>query len=74
MRGMLGGITVIWRFVDLGRFQIRYGVVVVVVVVVPAVRMAVVRPAVLEYEDSHQIYDEPQNWIRQKHTREEVKV
>jgi len=64
--GMLGGITVIRmvrRFVHLGRFQIRYGVVVVVmmVVVITAVRVTVMTTAVLEHEDPHQVYDESQN-------------
>jgi len=61
MRGMFGGITVIVMIgglINLGRFQIRYGVVVVVmVVVVTAVGMAVMSATVLEDEDSHQIHD-----------------
>lgn len=59
MSGMLS-ITVIWCLVDLGRFQISKGVVIVmVVVVIAAVRVTVVGSAVLENENANEIHKEP---------------
>ena len=73
MRGMFGGITVIVMIgglINLGRFQIRYGVVVVVmVVVVTAVGMAVMSATVLEDEDSHQIHDKSHDCQRVRQMR-----
>lgn len=60
MSGMLVSITVIWCLIGLGRFQIVDGVV-VIVVVVSAVRVAVMSAPMLKHEDAHQIYEKSHN-------------